>query len=90
MSEENIKDPCGEFGPTQFWAVVWTVCVIAIGSFMTYKLACIDSRQYETKGEYLNIPALKQNRRATTSIASERVDSRQKASYTSIQNSLSN
>lgn len=87
-SNNEIKDPCAEFGPTQKWAVVWMLSVIVLGSLLTYKLACIDGEQYDKKGVYLDYDAYHKNRDAQSGLASERIDSRQKVDYATTQKGL--
>lgn len=87
-SNTEIKDPCAEFGATQKWAVVWTLSAIILGSLLTYKLACIDRQQYDKKGVYMDYDAYRKNRAARTGIASEQVDARTKADYSTTQKGL--
>ena len=87
---EQLKDPCGEFGPAQKWAVVWFIAVIIFGSVMTYQLSKIDSHLYHTNAEYLNMADYKENRLSQTTIASERFDPRAHGDYSSMKEALSN
>ncbi|MCB0346066.1 MAG: hypothetical protein KDD66_13175 [Bdellovibrionales bacterium] len=77
---ESAGDPCGDFGPTQKYALVWFFCVILGGVLLTMKLASIDSWMYANNGEFLDYQQYRENRRALTTIPSERVDPRQMGS----------
>ncbi|MBL7662044.1 hypothetical protein JNK13_04745 [bacterium] len=72
----SIEDPCGEFGPTQRWALVWFVAVLAIGSFATYTFSQTDRWMYDNNAEFLDYQAYRENRNAIYSLAAERVDER--------------
>lgn len=86
--EVKIPDPCGSFGPTQWWAVVWFLAVMIIGSKLTIFLAKSDHWMYEHNGEFLDYRAYHENRRATTSLGVEQVDERAHADYVSTMNYL--
>ncbi len=81
MSSEQIDDPCGEFGATQRWALVWFFGAIALGSFVTVKLATFDRSYYDTDGYVLDFDVYAENRGAFTSVGTERVDPRSRGSY---------
>lgn len=81
MSTKEIADPCGEFGPTQRWALVWFFAAIAFGSFLTFKLACFDRGYYDSDGYVLDYTAYSENRSAATTIGVERVDPRARGTY---------
>ncbi len=81
MSSEDSLDPCGEFGPTQRWALVWFFGAIAIGAFLTVKLATFDRGYYDSDGYVLDYDVYAENRGAFTSVGTERVDPRARGSY---------
>ncbi len=70
------SDPCASFGARERWAAVWFVSVVLVGSVLTYSLAKIDRFNYDTKGVYLDNAQYRENRLATTSIGSEKLDPR--------------
>ena len=76
MATEISEDPCGSFGADQRWAVVWFLSVIVVGSCLTYTLSRIDRYNFDTKGVYLDYDKYRENRVSSTSIGSERSDSR--------------
>lgn len=76
MAHANIEDPCGEIGPDQRWAMVWFVVVVIIGACATYTLTRIDRKNYDTKGQFFDYEAYRQNRLATTTIGSDTKDPR--------------
>lgn len=81
MSDNNSNiDPCGEVGPVQRWAFVWFFVMVLCGGMLTYRLATIDRWMYDNNGERLDYDAYRENRSATTSIGSERIDPRQLSS----------
>lgn len=87
-SHENIENPCGEFGPTQKWAVVWFFSVILIGIGAVYTLRNTDYYNYKTNGEFFNYSAYRENRSAATSIASDSIDPRSHADLASARGEL--
>ena len=76
MATERSEDPCGSLGADQRWAVVWFFSIICIGSVLTYTLSRIDRYNFDSKGVYLDYDKYRENRLSTTSISSERSDSR--------------
>ena len=89
MSEHNLEDPCAEFGPTQKWALVWLIVTLVGASALTYKLSRIDRHLIDSGGVDLNNEASRENRAAASSIASESVDSRQRANLASVEEQIS-
>ena len=76
-SEEQQENPCGDFGPTQQFAFVWFVVVIAIGCVATWGFSVLDRFMWENDAEFvLDYDEYTENRVAVTSIPSERVDPR--------------
>ena len=73
---EETENPCGSFGPTQFWAYVWFVSVLVVGCAMTFVFATIDREMYDTGADPLDYNAYQENRAALSSIPSERNDPR--------------
>lgn len=69
-------DPCGEFGPTQRWALVWFIGVLLGGSALVAVLASIDNRMYTSGAEFIDWNRYRQNRTASTTIGAERIDPR--------------
>ena len=84
MADNSNKyevDPCGDFGPTQRWALVWFCAVLIGGSLFTYKLASTDRWMYDNNAQYLEMDSYKENRTAATTIIRDAGDSRAQGSY---------
>lgn len=62
------SDPCGSFGATQFWAMVWFFSVVAIGAGLAYTLCNTDYYNYATNGEFFDYAAYRDNRSSQTHI----------------------
>jgi len=88
METKDVDDPCGSFGPVQRNAYIWFFSIMLLGSLLTYFLAGIDRRMFDTNGEHLDLAAYRQNRAAHSGIASEVVDVRQRATLTTAQKRL--
>lgn len=73
------EDPCAGVGPAQRLAYVWFLSLLVIGICLTATLTRIDRFNYDTKGRFLDFVEYKENRTATGSIKSERMDPRMKS-----------
>jgi len=91
MSETSSHlDACGEYGPTQRWAVVWFFSVIIIGLTAVAVLRNTDYFNYTSNGEFFDYAAYRSNKVGSLYIGSEEVDSRAHGDYASVTQSLAN
>lgn len=76
-SDKNLtEDPCGEFGPTQKWAVVWFLSILVIGSIAVWQFSKIDRRMYDSNAEFFDYGAYRENRLSQASLRGDSVDPR--------------
>ncbi len=85
----NQKDPCGDFGPDQRWAVVWFFAILIIGLTAVVKLRDTDAYNYATNGEFFDYAKYRSNRVSQTYMASEGVDERAHGDLATAVNNLS-
>ena len=83
-SNEQVVDPCGEFGPTQKWAVVWFFSVIIIGATAVYHLSKVDRMMYDTNAEFFDYGAYRENRKAQSSLRGDSFDPRSHGDLNSV------
>lgn len=83
MASKN--DTCdsgiGPWGATQTWAVIWFCAAIAIGSSLTFLFNGIDFFMYSTNAQVLDFDKYSENRKATTSLTTDSLDSRSKGAF---------
>lgn len=87
-SSAELHDPCGEFGPTQRWALVWFISVIAIGIAVSYTLCQIDARMYATNAEFFDYFKYKDNRYSAIRIEGDGFDERAHATVVDVKRTL--
>lgn len=87
-SSADHRDPCGDFGPTQRWALVWFCAVIAIGASVSYTLCQIDSTMYATNAEFFDYAKYKDNRYSAIRIKGDGYDERAHATVTDAKRAL--
>jgi len=80
-NETSATDPCADIGPEQRKAFIWFVAVIIIGVALSFQLASIDRWMYDNNGELFDLAKIRENRRAGTSLPSERLDERLNGNY---------
>lgn len=80
---KQLADPCAVDDRYQRQAYVWFFCVAIISTVAVYYLSSIDRWMYDTNGHYLDYDKYRENRRASTSLASERVDERRAGDFES-------
>ena len=85
---ENLKDPCGDFGPDQRYAVVWFFAVIIIGLAAVFTFRNTDAYNYATNGEFYDYAKFRANRVSQTHIASDGVDERSNGNLSHAVNAL--
>ena len=78
MSAEHssVSNPCGEFGPTQRWALVWFFGAIIIGTTFAYVMAFTDFYNYSVNGEFFKYDSYSANRFGQNGIQSDSLDPR--------------
>ncbi len=80
-SSHGITDPCNDGSPENFWAHIWFIAIVVIGCGVVYQLSHIDRWMYDNNGEFLDYDAYRDNRHATTSLGSERIDPRAQGDF---------
>lgn len=83
-SPAEVADPCGEFGPTQKWAVVWFCSVIVLGAVFIWNLSKIDRMMYDTNAEFYDYGAYRENRQAQASLRGDSFDPRSHGDLASV------
>ncbi|MFN8388660.1 MAG: hypothetical protein U0136_00045 [Bdellovibrionota bacterium] len=82
MSEHSaVDDPCGSYGPTQRWAIVWFFAVILIGISAAFTFKNTDSYMYATGAENFDYKTYRETRLAQTSQVNDNVDERAQGDY---------
>jgi hypothetical protein len=80
MAHKDVElaavDPCGEFGPTQKWALVWFLGVLVLGTMFVNFLMRTDRHMYRTGGDPLDYAAYTENRVAQYTIPRDVIDER--------------
>lgn len=75
-SDSLVKDPCAEFGPTQIKALLWFFGAVLVGGTLVANFARIDQWMYDTNAEFYNYTSYRENRKSSTSLASDSIDER--------------
>ena len=88
IAEGALQDPCGEFGPTQRWALVWFFSVIVLGVAVVCTLRFTDYYNYINNGEFFDYNAYYENRASQTHIPTMADDSRMHADLATIESRL--
>jgi hypothetical protein len=89
MSEHSsVTDPCGEYGPTQRWAIVWFFSVIALGLALIYTFRNTDAYMFHSNAEFFHYDTYRESRVAQASIGSDTVDERSRGDYVTAVSSL--
>ncbi len=78
MSDAN--DGCAGIEPMKAKATAWFIGALVISASLAFGLSRIDRYMYDSKAPYLDNAKSAENRLAATSIKSESIDARQKAS----------
>ena len=86
MSAENKEtkgvDPCA-VGPEQRYAWVWFTVVLIFSVWLCFRLAITDRWMYDNDAETLDFGKFRENRMASTQLATEHLDERASGDYTS-------
>lgn len=77
-------DPFASLAGERRRAIVWFIAVLVIAVVLVVRLASIDRWMYDNNAETLDYVKYRENRLGSTSIASERNDSRSQGDYSSM------